>query len=144
MLRARHPRLAHVLTLALLGVALAAAPGRAQTDYLDLREKLEAARETVRGSIAKSIRPEKQEEFPADKAGKVFRTYLDAALQAVDAKKDFPEVYAALAKWDGKTEPTCRGLCQIISSADEPDTSAPGLNLHAQGAPKASRRRSRK
>ena len=105
MLRARRPRAAPpVLTLAVLGVVLAAPPSRAQTDYLDLRERLEAARASVRGSIAKSIRPEKQEDFPADKSGKVFRTYLDAALHAVNAKKDFPAVYAALVKWDGRLD----------------------------------------
>lgn len=47
-----------------------------------------------------------------------------------------------LAKWDGKQEPTCRGLCQIISNAKEPD--GPSVELHAQGAPSAARRKSRK
>ena len=48
-----------------------------------------------------------------------------------------------LAKWDGEREPTCRGLCQIISSADDQETDAPRLELHVQGA-RAARRKSRK
>jgi MerR family copper efflux transcriptional regulator len=73
------------------------------------------------------------------------RRHLTAVEERIQQLARFRDQLATeLAKWDGKTEPTCRGLCQIISSADEPDTSAPGLNLHAQGAPKASRRRSRK
>lgn len=47
-----------------------------------------------------------------------------------------------LAKWDGKREPTCRGLCQIISNAEEPDGSR--VDLHVQPAPNAARRKSRK
>ena len=44
-------------------------------------------------------------------------------LEAVEARirqlQQFRDQLAAeLAKWDGKMTPTCRGLCQIIASAD--------------------------
>ena len=73
------------------------------------------------------------------------RRHLTAVEERIQQLARFRDQLAAeLAKWDGKREPTCRGLCQIISSADEPETDAPSLDLHAQGAPPASRRKSRK
>ena len=73
------------------------------------------------------------------------RRHLTAVEERIEQLARFRDQLAAeLAKWDGKKEPTCRGLCQIISSADEPQTNAPILDWHAQGAPAASRRKSRK
>ncbi len=39
------------------------------------------------------------------------------------------QLAAEIAKWNGKTTPTCRGLCQIIASAQVED-SAVDVNLH--------------
>jgi DNA-binding transcriptional MerR regulator len=47
------------------------------------------------------------------------------------------QLAAELAKWDGKNTPTCRGLCQIIASA-EPGTDAEDVNLHLK--PRRARR----
>lgn len=112
MLRASRPRVASPptaavrrgLTVAVLAVSVSAAAARAQTDYLDLRERLESARATLRAGIAPYLRPPDQEAFPTDKPGKAFRTYLEAALAAVNAKQDFPAVHAALAKWNGRID----------------------------------------
>lgn len=73
------------------------------------------------------------------------RRHLTAVEERMQQLARFRDQLAAeLAKWDGKNEPTCRGLCQIISSAEAPETDAPILDLQAQGAPAASRRKSRK
>ncbi|MBI2220151.1 MAG: heavy metal-responsive transcriptional regulator [Acidobacteria bacterium] len=73
------------------------------------------------------------------------RRHLTAVEERIQQLACFRDQLAAeLAKWDGKKEPTCRGLCQIISGAEEPETDAPRLDLHAQGAPAAARRKSRK
>jgi hypothetical protein len=45
---------------------------------------------------------------------------------------------------DGEREPTCRGLCQIISSAEERHPDALSLDFNAQGAHAAARQKSRK
>ncbi len=90
---------------ALLLVVIPRAGARAETDYLDLRERLESSRETIRKSVAKHVRPANVEEFPADKSGKAFRDYLNAALTAANAKQDFPAVDAAFAKWSGRLDP---------------------------------------
>ena len=73
------------------------------------------------------------------------RRHLTAVEERMQQLARFRDQLAAeLAKWDGKNEPTCRGLCQIISSAEAPEMDAPILDLKAQGAPAASRRKSRK
>lgn len=73
------------------------------------------------------------------------RRHLTAVEERIQQLARFRDQLAAeLARWDGKNEPTCRGLCQIISSAEAPETDAPSLDLHAQGAPAAARRKSRK
>ncbi|HZL83739.1 MAG TPA: M20/M25/M40 family metallo-hydrolase [Candidatus Krumholzibacteria bacterium] len=116
MLRAGRPRLASSSTTWIrctpwcfaLFVLTVAATGKAsaqETDYLDLREKLESSRETLRQSVAKYVRAADAEEFPDDKPGKVFRAYLTAALTAVAAKRDFPAIHAAFAKWSGQLDP---------------------------------------
>jgi DNA-binding transcriptional MerR regulator len=73
------------------------------------------------------------------------RRHLRAVDERIQQLARFRDQLAAeLAKWDGKEEPTCRGLCQIISSAEEREMDAPSLDLRAQGAPAAARRKSRK
>ncbi len=49
-------------------------------------------------------------------------TAVDERMQQLARFRD--QLAAELAKWDGKKEPTCRGLCQIISSAEERETDA--------------------
>lgn len=72
------------------------------------------------------------------------RRHLSAVEERIQQLARFRDQLAAeLAKWDGKREPTCRGLCQIISSAEEPETDAPSLELRAKDARPAARRRSR-
>ena len=88
--------------LAALAVLGGAGAVRAQVDYLDLRERLEVQRETLRTAMAAYIRGPEVAEFLADKPGKAFEVYLKAALAAVNAKSDFPAVQAALAKFDGR------------------------------------------
>ena len=90
--------------LAAVGVAATLFPGalRAEVDYLDLRERLEVQRESIHLALAPLIRAPEAEEFPADKPGKAFQTYLKAALAALNAKTDFPEVQAAFGKFDGR------------------------------------------
>ncbi len=82
--------------------AASSAGAQDRTDYLGLRERLEASRTTLRGSMAKFVRAPDAAAFPDDKGGKVFRDYLKAGLEAVHAKTDFPEVHAALSKWNGR------------------------------------------
>ena len=73
------------------------------------------------------------------------RRHLGAVEERIQQLTRFRDQLAAeLAKGDGKQQPTCRGLCQIISSAEERQTDAPSLDLHAQGAHAAARRKSRK
>lgn len=46
--------------------------------------------------------------------------HLSAVEERIAQLQKFHYVLAGeLAKWDGKTTPTCRGLCQIIASVDE-------------------------
>jgi len=73
------------------------------------------------------------------------RRHFGAVEERIQQLTRFRDQLAAeLAKWDGKQQPTCRGLCQIISGAEERQTDAPILDLHAQGAHAAARRKSRK
>jgi MerR family copper efflux transcriptional regulator len=73
------------------------------------------------------------------------RRHLRAVEDRIQQLTRFHDQLAAeLAKWNGKEEPTCRGLCQIITSAEEQETDPPSVDLHAQGAPAATRRKSRK
>jgi len=91
------------LALAVFLLGFGAVGASAATDYLDLRERLETSRENLRTALAKYVRPADRLAFPADK-GKAFRVYLDAALAATNAKQEFPEVHAALSKWNGRLE----------------------------------------
>jgi acetylornithine deacetylase/succinyl-diaminopimelate desuccinylase-like protein len=81
-------------------------------DFLDLRERLELAREDLSNSVAAYVRPADAEEFPAD-GGKAFQTYVAAALKALNAKDDFPEIRSAFANFDGRfnvDDPLQRGV----------------------------------
>lgn len=50
------------------------------------------------------------------------------------------QLAAEVAKWDGQTQPTCRGLCQIIASADANlDGASPG-ELTPRRRPSGTRR----
>lgn len=72
------------------------------------------------------------------------RRQLEAVEERIQQLTRFRDQLAAeLSKWDGKAEPTCRGLCQIISSAEERQTDAPSLDLHARRPQAAVRPKSR-
>ena len=73
------------------------------------------------------------------------RRHLQAVQERIQQLARFRDQLAAeLAKWDGKKEPTCRGLCQIISSAEEREADAPSLDLHARDLRAGSRRKARR
>lgn len=71
------------------------------------------------------------------------RRHLAALDQRIEQLTRFRNQLAGeLAKWDGEREPTCRGLCQIIASAEP---GAEPIELHivpriAHGKPRAHRR----
>lgn len=77
------------------------APARAAVDYLALREQLEVQRPALRAAMQPFVRAADAAEFPADKPGVAFGKYLDAAWKALDATRQFPEVVAALGKFQG-------------------------------------------
>jgi len=59
------------------------------------------------------------------------RRHLNAVEERIRQLTRFRDQLASeLAKWDGEREPTCRGLCQIISNAEERDADAGGVDLH--------------
>ena len=75
----------------------------------------------------------------------VSRRHLTAVDERIRQLTRFRDQLAAqVAKWDGKQQPTCRGLCQIISNAEERETDGSHLDLHIQGALAAPRRKLRK
>lgn len=72
------------------------------------------------------------------------RRHLGAVEERIRQLTRFRDQLATeLAKWDGKQEPTCRGLCQIISNAEERDLNTTSVDLHA-GVPLTGRPKSRK
>ncbi len=72
------------------------------------------------------------------------RRHLHAVEERIQQLTRFrDQLTAEVAKWDGKRQPTCEGLCQIISSAEERETDAPGLDLHARDVRAGARRKSR-
>lgn len=70
------------------------------------------------------------------------RRHLAAVEQRIGQLTRFRDQLAGeLAKWDGKREPTCRGLCQIIASAEEREPAA--IELHV-GVQRTARQKSRR
>jgi len=61
-------------------------------------------RPALRAAVQPFVRPATVAEFPADKPGVAFGKYLDAAWKALDAPRQFPEVYAALSKFQGAVD----------------------------------------
>ena len=85
-------------------IAAVAAPARAATDLLELRERLEVARPALRSALQPFRRTPEAQAFAADKPAEAFGRYLDAAWKAVDAPQSFPEVHAALGRSRGKID----------------------------------------
>ena len=58
------------------------------------------------------------------------RRHLSAVDQRIEQLARFRDVLASeISKWDGERAPSCTGLCQIITSADEtPDAGQPELH----------------
>lgn len=73
------------------------------------------------------------------------RRHLTAVEQRIWQLTRFRDQLAGeLAKWDGKQAPTCRGLCQIIASAEEPSGSGIELHIGVRSAPQQKRRTHRR
>lgn len=71
------------------------------------------------------------------------RRHLAAVEERIQQLTRFRDQLAGeFAKWDGKREPTCRGLCQIIASAEERAPGTDDLELHI--SPRTSRPKSRR
>lgn len=52
---------------------------------------------------------------------------LDQRIQHLQRFRD--QLSVEVARWDGRTRPTCQGLCELITTA-EPDISAEPIQLH--------------
>lgn len=90
--------------LSLLVVAVMAALPQAvcaQVDLLGLREQLEIARDDIRESLSAWVRAEGEPTFREGKPGEAFGEYLSAALRALEAKTEYPEVHATFSRFDG-------------------------------------------
>jgi len=91
-----------VLALTAIGMAT---PGFAATDFLALREQLEVQRPALRAGMKDLVRPGASGAFAADKPGVGFGRYLELVWKAVDARRAFPEVHAAMAGFRGRVDP---------------------------------------
>ena len=115
--RERRPRSARLLALMLGAVLVAPVAARAETDFLELRERLEVNRATLRDGLSKFRRAPEAAQFPTEKPGTAFRKYVDLALRAVEAPTRFPEVQAALGKFNGRldaADPTARQALGVL------------------------------
>ncbi len=93
--------------------------------------------------IGEILRLSRAGDTPCSHVLDLSRRHLAAVDERIQQLTRFRDQLAGeLAKWDGKREPTCRGLCQIISNADERHAEAPSPDLPARMAG-AARRKSR-
>ncbi|ODS53468.1 MAG: hypothetical protein ABS36_12550 [Acidobacteria bacterium SCN 69-37] len=59
------------------------------------------------------------------------RRHLAAVEERIRQLTRFRDQLASeVKKWDGEREPTCRGLCQIIASAEEREPAVGDIELH--------------
>jgi DNA-binding transcriptional MerR regulator len=56
---------------------------------------------------------------------------VDDRIQQLSRFRD--QLAAEIGKWDGERQPTCQGLCQIITSTDERTSQAVPLDLGPRG-----------
>ena len=69
------------------------------------------------------------------------RRHLQAVEDRIAQLTRFRDQLAVeLAKWDGEKEPTCRGLCQIIATAEEREPMVTPVELHVRAHPPKSSR----
>jgi DNA-binding transcriptional MerR regulator len=93
--------------------------------------------------IGEILRLSRAGDTPCSRVLDLSRRHLATVEERIQQLTRFRDQLASeLAKWDGKREPTCRGLCQIISNAEKRHTEAPIPDLHARMAG-AARRTSR-
>lgn len=78
---------------------------------------------------------------PCSRVLSLAHQHLAAVAERISQLQRFRDHLATeLAKWDGRTAPTCSGLCQIITTADLNDTAA-DVNLDLQPKPRGTRAR---
>lgn len=95
--------------------------------------------------IGEILRLSRAGDTPCSHVLDVSRRHLTAIDERIRHLTRFRDQLAAeVATWDGEQEPTCRGLCQIISNAEDREMDGSPLDLHVQGALAAPRRKSRK
>jgi len=81
--------------------------------------------------IGEILRLSRAGDTPCSHVLDLSRRHLRAVEERIRQLTRFREQLAGeLAKWDGKREPTCRGLCQIIVNADEGAPDAGEVELH--------------
>ena len=69
--------------------------------------------------IAEIVKLSRSGKAPCERVLSIAQQHLSAADERIRQLQSFRNQLAAeLEKWDGKTSPTCEGLCQIISLAD--------------------------
>ncbi len=70
------------------------------------------------------------------------RRHLRAVEERIQQLTRFRNQLAGeIAKWDGEQEPTCRGLCQIIASAEEGEPATIELHIGVRQKDKARKQR---
>jgi succinyl-diaminopimelate desuccinylase len=85
-------------------VAMASGSSHAAVDFLALREQLEVQRPALRAGMQDWIRPPGNPAFGADKPGVAFARYLDLVWKTLDARRNFPEVQAAMTRFRGSLD----------------------------------------
>lgn len=76
--------------------------------------------------VAEILQLTRSGKTPCSRVLSLAHQHLAAVKERVRQLQQFRDQLAAeLAKWDGRTEPTCRGLCQIIATADADMDAAP-------------------
>jgi len=81
---------------------VAAAGSAAATDLLELRERLEVERATIRTALQPFRRAPDAAAFASDRPREAFGRYLDAAAKTLDMPTAFPEVQASFGKFRGQ------------------------------------------
>ena len=89
----------------------------------------------VPAEIAEILKLSRSGKTPCERVLSIAHQHLAAVEERIRQLQSFRNQLAAeLEKWDGKTSPTCEGLCQIISLADvrAPQSAALTKGRHAR------------
>lgn len=110
-------------------IGLLAAPARSETGYRRYTDtNVEELRFVKKAQslgfsldeIGEILKLSRAGDTPCAHVLDLSRRHLAAVEQRIAQLTRFRDQLAGeLAKWDGKRTPTCRGLCQIIATADE-------------------------